>query len=154
MLLLGCGKHLPVDQVKLTPATSTEVLQVVRNSVAKVVLVNMWATWCGPCREEFPDLVRLNRDYAGRGLKIIFVSWDLDKETARKFLAQQGVDFPSYIKTDDESDQKFIENFEPKWSGALPATFIFDGTGQLRRNWEGKAAYEKFEQSVGELLSK
>ncbi len=98
--------------------------------------------------------MRLHRDYAGRGLKLILVSWDMDKETARKFLAEQGVDFPSYIKSNDESDPKFIDGIEPKWSGAFPATFLYDSTGRLRDSWEGKGTYAMFEQKVGVLLLK
>src|SRR5262245_4465900 len=50
----------------------------------KVVLVNFWATWCVPCREEFPDLSRLQKAFAGKGLRIIGVSTDFARETDRK----------------------------------------------------------------------
>src|SRR5436309_4814249 len=91
------------------PATSKSVLHAVREPGAKVVLVNMWATWCGPCREEFPDIVKLAKKYRDQGLRVVFVSWDVDEAVTRRFLAQQGVDFPSYIKADSERDPAFID---------------------------------------------
>jgi thiol-disulfide isomerase/thioredoxin len=113
-------------------------VQAVREPGAKVVLVNMWASWCGPCRQEFPDLVKLARNYRERGLRVVLVSWDDKAGDAQKFQQKQGVDFPSYIKSGDQSDTKFIEVFEPQWTGEFPATMIYDGTSKLRYYWEGK----------------
>src|ERR1044071_5693728 len=96
VVLAGCSRSQNVPPV--TPATSQEITKAARNSGAKVVLVNLWASWCGPCREEFPDLVRLQRDYESRGLKVIFVSWDDSPQIAAKFLARQGVSSASFIK--------------------------------------------------------
>src|SRR4029453_6213784 len=58
---------------ELRTATADQVLEAVRAPGAEVVLVNVWATWCAPCREEFPELVRLERDYRGRGLGLVVV---------------------------------------------------------------------------------
>ncbi len=153
-LLIGCQQatSVRVEDVRVTPVTATGIQQAVRNSGAKVVLVNMWATWCGPCREEFPSLVRVARKYQDRGLKVILVSADLDTEIAamKQFLAAQGVDFPSYIKA--EKDQAFIEAFDKRWTGALPATFIYDGAGNQQDFWEGKATFSDFEQQVVKVL--
>src|ERR1043166_8988326 len=120
------------------PATSKNILLAVREPGAKVVLVNMWATWCGPCREEFPDIVKRAKNYRDRGLRVVFVSWDGDDAVTRRFLAQRGVDFPSYIKADSERDPAFIDAIEPRWTGEFPATMIYDGTGKTRDFWEGK----------------
>ncbi|HYM81181.1 MAG TPA: TlpA disulfide reductase family protein, partial [Candidatus Limnocylindria bacterium] len=100
-----------------------------REPGAEVVLVNIWATWCAPCREEFPDLMRLNERYRDRGLRLILVSADFEDQLplARRFLAKQGVDFPSYLKTGD--DMRFINAMDSRWTGALPATLIYDGRG-------------------------
>src|SRR5579859_3044132 len=78
VLLASCGstKHVSVDDEHVTPVTSADVQRLVRDPGAKVVLVNMWATWCGPCREEFPGLVRVSQKYSGQGLKTILVSAD------------------------------------------------------------------------------
>jgi thiol-disulfide isomerase/thioredoxin len=147
-LLAGCQRSLP----PLTPVTSAELKEVIRRAGTPVVLVNMWATWCGPCRDEFPDLVKLQRAYANRGLKIVFVSWDTEVAVAQKFLAAQGVDYPSFIKSDKESDPQFIDGIEPRWSGAFPATMVYDAAGRLRAFFEGKKSYAEFESTVRRIL--
>ena len=135
------------------PASAADVLQAVRAPGARVVLVNVWATWCVPCREEMPGLIRLRRAYAERGLRLVLVSGDFssDADQAAAFLSEQQVDFPTYIKKG--SDMEFIDAFDPQWSGALPATFIYDGQGRLRFTIHGKASYEELEQKVRDVLS-
>ncbi len=142
------GQESPI----VVPTTGEEILQAVRDLDADAVLLNVWATWCRPCREEFPDILRLQREYRDQGLKVILVSGDFDTEIPQviEFLAEQGVDFPSYIKAG--SDMEFINAMNPEWSGALPATFIYDADGTMRHFWEGKASYVEFEQSILEAL--
>ena len=153
-MLVSCGQRASVnaDQVRVTPITASGVQQIVHNPGSKAVLVNVWATWCGPCREEFPGLVRLARKYQGQGLKVVLISADFDTDmgSVKRFLAEQGVDFPSYIKA--EKDQEFIDTLDKRWSGALPSTFIYDGTGKMQDFWEGKASFSEFEQKVSKLL--
>jgi len=156
VLFVSCGRtsHVRVEDVHVTPVTAADVQRLVREPGARAVLVNMWATWCAPCREEFPGLVRVARKYQGQGLKVILVSADDDKDMAqiKKFLADEGVDFPAYIKA--EKDQPFIDGLDQRWTGALPATFLYDGNGKLRDFWEGEAAFNVFEQKVVEVLGK
>jgi thiol-disulfide isomerase/thioredoxin len=143
---------LTPDQIDLRPATASALLDLIDQSRAEVVLVNMWATWCMPCREEFPDIVRLYREYAPRGLEVVFVSGDLEADVPQvlEFLAEQGVDFPSYLKVG--RDMEFIDTFHFGWSGLLPASFVFDADGSLRHFWEGEASYDVFESRVLEVL--
>jgi len=151
-MLTGCGEPKNLVLPTVSPVTSKEVLQATRDPAAKVVLVNMWASWCGPCRMEFPDLVKLKRDYESRGLKVVFVSWDDTPEIAAKFLAKQGVTTPAFIKSNAQGDQDFINNISPKLTGAIPATLIYDSTGKLRDLWEGAVSYEEFAQKVNAAL--
>ncbi len=151
----GCGRTpsgVTVADVVLHETTAQDLLKTVRTPGAKVVVVNMWATWCVPCREEFPDLVNLERNYRDHGLRMVLVSWDAEAAVARPFLAKQGVGFPSHLKTSQQGDTKFIEEFEPQWSGAFPATMIYDGAGKLRHFWEGKRSYAEFEEKVLDVL--
>jgi hypothetical protein len=94
----------------------------------------------------------LQRNYESRGLKVIFVSWDDNADIAAKFLARQGVTSPSWIKSDSQSDQDFLTGIEPRLTGAIPATLIYDGNGRLREFWEGAASYQMFEQKVQTVL--
>jgi thiol-disulfide isomerase/thioredoxin len=151
-VVTGCGEPNNLVLPTVTPATSKEVLAATRDSGAKVVLVNMWASWCGPCRMEFPDLVKLQKDYASRGLKVVFVSWDDRAEDAARFLAKQGMTTASFIKSSAQGDQDFINAISPKLTGAIPATLIYDNTGKLRDLWEGAVSYEEFSQKVNSVL--
>jgi len=158
-LASGCAPGAPqvaevtIDRVDLRPASAGELLEIIERSAADVVLVNVWATWCLPCREEFPDIVRLRRAYEGRGLEVVFVSGDLEADISQVqgFLAEQGVDFPSYLKVG--KDMEFIDTFYPEWSGLLPATFIYDAQRAVQHFWEGEASYEVFESRVLDVLN-
>lgn len=148
-LAAGAGGTEP----EVKPTDAPGLLAAVREGAAPVTLVNVWATWCGPCREEFPDLVKLERDYRDRGLRVLFVSADFDDQLgeAKQFLARHGVSATSYIKTGD--DMQFIDALDKRWSGALPATFIYDRAGKLRAFREGKADYRYFEHEVLGVLA-
>jgi thiol-disulfide isomerase/thioredoxin len=156
VLFASCGRtsRVRVEDVRVTPVTAADVQHLVHDSGAKAVLVNMWATWCGPCREEFPGLVRVARKYESQGLKVLLVSADdtEDMASVKKFLAEEGVDFPAYLKA--EKDQAFIDGVGKQWSGALPATFIYDNNGKLHDFWEGGVSFNVFEQKVVEVLGK
>lgn len=136
------------DVPALLAVTGVELQERVRSSPAEVVLVNIWATWCLPCREEFPALVRLARELPPERLDLVLVSADFpdQAEMARQFLAEQGVTFPSYIK--EGKDQEFIDAVSERWSGALPATLVYDRSRRLVRFWEGGASFEDFRAAV------
>lgn len=136
----------------LAPADAGRVLDEVRRPGARAVLVNVWATWCTPCREEMPDLVRLHREWADRGFRLVLVSGDFedDAEAARAFLGSVGVDFPTLLKA--EADMPFIDGLDERWSGAMPATFLYDGTGKLVDFWEGKADLATLRSKVARVL--
>lgn len=163
VVALGCSDQGQLEETRAAadeavapepiPATAADVLAAVREPGAEVVLVNVWATWCVPCREEFPDLVRVYRELEDRGFRLILVSGDFDSQlpAARAFLTEQGVDFPTYFK--EEDDMKFINTLSPDWTGALPATFLYDGSGTLREFWEGKASYEALSERVSTVLN-
>jgi thiol-disulfide isomerase/thioredoxin len=138
------------DTPPITEVTPAELMSEVRRPGAKATLVNVWASWCAPCRAEFPELLKLERDYRPRGLRTVLVSVDFEGADARSFLASQNVEFQSYLKTGD--DTEFINGLSPKWSGALPATFMYDSAGALISFWEGRADYQKFEQATLEAL--
>lgn len=137
---------------EILPADADRVLAAVRESGGRAVLVNVWATWCIPCREEFPDLMRLRRTYRDRGLELVLVSadWDEQLPAAKEFLAQHGVDFPTWQKTGD--DMKFINTLSPRWGGALPATFLYDAKGELRYFRQSKATYALLEDELLKVL--
>jgi len=116
----------------------------------KAVLVNIWATWCGPCVEEFPDIVKLQKDYADK-LRVIFVSTDFNREAALEFLEKQEVDWTTYFSKDTGED--FINSLSDKWTGAMPFTKILDINGNLVASWESSAEFKKFEKHVKQAIN-
>lgn len=153
LVTLGCRPAaVSADRIILEPVTSAEILANVRAPGAKATLVNIWASWCGPCRAEFPDLMAVTRKYRTDGLRVILVSVDLEQDlpAARQFLAQQGVNFPSYFKA--EKDHPFVNTLNPRWTGAIPATWIYDHAGNLAHFWEGAATAAEFEAKIKPLL--
>ncbi len=97
------------------------------------LLINFWATWCGPCRDEFPDLVRIDKDYKTRNLDFVIVSLDdpLEiKTTVPRFLQRMRAGMPAYLLNASEPDAA-INSVDPEWAGGMPATFLFDAAGQV-----------------------
>jgi thiol-disulfide isomerase/thioredoxin len=137
-----------------TPADAAAVHAEIGRPGASAVLVNIWATWCAPCREEFPDLLHVARELKGKGLRTVLVSADFQGEEAgaRDFLSEQGVDFGTFIRTGKDED--FVNGMHGEWSGALPATFVYDGSGRLVRFWEGKASYPVLKKRVQEAIAR
>ena len=126
------------------------MLKTIEGSQARIVAVNLWATWCIPCREEFPDLLQFRMEKQPAGFELLLVSTDLDPENdgTVAFLASMGVDFPSYLKEGD--DQDFLDRLSPDWSGILPTTIWFVD-GELRLTHEGKLDTKKLDEIWTEL---
>jgi thiol-disulfide isomerase/thioredoxin len=137
------------------------ILAEARASGAPLVLVNVWATWCDPCREELPDLLRVYRDHRGAGLRLVMISADdtdagaqvaavLSAATARAGIGH-ALDGTSYLKQDD--DMKLIDGLDPRWSGALPATFLFDAGGRRVRSWLAPVTFADVDAEIRARLS-
>jgi len=97
------------------------------------LLVNYWATWCDPCRDEFPDLVKIDRDYRAKGLDFIAISLDdlVDIKTAvPKFLLAMNAKMPVYLLNVADPEPA-INMVDKDWSGAMPATFLYDNNGKV-----------------------
>jgi thiol-disulfide isomerase/thioredoxin len=97
------------------------------------LLVNFWATWCEPCREEFPDLVQIDRDYKARGLEFILVSIDDPAEIKTgvlPYLKKMRAGMPAYLLNVPDPEPA-IKSVDETWGGELPATFLFDAEGQI-----------------------
>src|SRR6188508_1959298 len=97
----------------------------------KPLLVNFWATWCDPCREEFPDLVKIDLEYKGR---IDFITVSLDdveniSTSVPKFLTAMKSQMPPYLlRTDDENT--FIASIAKDWQGGMPFTALYAPSGE------------------------
>lgn len=143
----GAPAHVDVAEL---PA----IVAAIKAPGAQAVLVNVWASWCEPCREEMPDLVRFYRDHRAQGLRVVLISADDDEQRAEvaRILGALGFDGPAFIKRGN--DMSFIDALDPKWKGALPATFLFDGRGVRKRSWLGSVTYEDLRTRVSGLLNR
>lgn len=122
--------------------------------VGKALLLNVWATWCVPCKEEFPDLVRLAEAYRDRNVEIVGLSVDYPDEVESRikpFLQAQKVNFDVYVADFEDQDQA-INKLNPDWSGALPATFVFDTNGNQKVFLQGKQTYQEFQKRIEQQL--
>ncbi len=110
----------------LREATSQDIKAYLAGQPAKVTIVNFWATWCVPCREEFPDIVRVGQELQDQGVEVLFVSADFtdQREAVQQFLLDHGVEGVSFLK--NEADDPFISAFDTEWMGELPATIVFN----------------------------
>jgi thiol-disulfide isomerase/thioredoxin len=126
-------------------------------SRGRVLVLNFWATWCRPCVEEFPELLKLRREFGRRGLDVVFVSIDDDdagtKQKVLAFLTKRKASGRFYIKRKGD-DEAFISAVSPKWSGALPATLIYDSAGRVVEMVVDQMTYFELEKIVKPLLSR
>ena len=132
----------------------TEGLRKLLKPNGKPLLINFWATWCDPCREEFPDLVKLDTAYRGR-VDFITVSLDdlADIDTlVPKFLGEVKAQMPAYLlKTADESAA--ITMVAKNWSGNLPMTVLFAPSGETAYVRMGIIKYETITAEIEKVLA-
>lgn len=108
------------------------IKDLVKNNSDKLRLINIWATWCGPCVIEFSSFVDINRMYRGRDFEFISVSADApaNKEKVLKFLQKKQASNTNYLFSVDDK-YKLIEAIDPKWQGALPYTILVEPGGKI-----------------------
>lgn len=158
--VVGNADGTPVVQAPAAPNTSN-VKQIDIVGLKKLIkptgrplLVNFWATWCPPCTEEFPDLVKIDTDYRGK-LDVITVSLDdlADIDTyVPKFLADMKAEMPAYLlHTKDESAA--IRLIAKDWSGNLPMTVLYDGSGTIAYMRNGKIRVQPLRDNIDKLLA-
>lgn len=120
------------------------------------LVVNFWATWCAPCREEFPDFVKLRRRYDAGRLDLLLVSLDdiSDINTAvPDFLIESGAAaLPTYL-LNAADEGAAIALVDPRWGGELPATFLYDRSGRLVFNHKGRIDPAELQSAVDKALA-
>ena len=119
-------------EVPLEKVGSSELQALVANKTEKLRLINVWATWCGPCVSEFPDLVELQQWYGHRGFELVTISADNPKleKKVHKFLKAKEAANPNYL-FDSEDSYALIEAVDPEWQGALPYTMLVKPGGEV-----------------------
>ncbi|HEX9952688.1 MAG TPA: TlpA disulfide reductase family protein [Rubricoccaceae bacterium] len=148
--LAGCGAGstppaAPSDIVEVADASA--LVESVAGLGQEAVVLNFWATWCGPCRAEFPTFVRYDAEQAGQGVEVRFVSIDAatDLPAVRAFLDEHDVSEPSYLYTGTDDVTSALAMGV---GGAIPVTMILDGQGIVRHVTVGAMGYDDLAEKV------
>jgi peroxiredoxin len=126
------------EPVRLDTIGEAGLRELLKNNSDKLKLINIWATWCGPCVTEFPEFVSMNRMYRKRDFEFISISADepAKQSKALQFLQKQQASNPNYIFSGDNK-YKLIEAIDPNWQGALPYTLLVEPGGKIVYAREG-----------------
>lgn len=129
--------------------------QVLAKYRGKPVLVTFWATWCEPCRDEFPMIVELTKQYAPQGLSVFGVSLDNDADVhlVRHFLAKNQPTFPNYRQKPGIDVDAFYRGVNPAWSGTMPETIFYGRDGRIAGHFVGEQPRAAFEQGIRAILA-
>ncbi len=140
---LSCASRAP--QVSLRPVTHEQWQKELAALRGQIVVVDIWATWCAPCIERFPHMVRLSQQYNDH---VTFVSLSVDDrsdrkavEDARQFLVKQNATFRNYLM-----DENILQSFEKLDILGIPTVFLYDRSGRQRYNLNGNDPNRQFTQ--------
>jgi thiol-disulfide isomerase/thioredoxin len=141
----GIGALAPVDEAAFQ--------KLVESHKGKVVVYDFWATWCVGCRAELPKLVALEAKFRSQGFELVTISADEPEQDAdaERFLKRLAVRGTLYRKQPKDDDQ-FINSIDMKWSGALPALFLYDKSGKKVRSFIGETDMASLEAAIRRLL--
>ncbi|MDD5758587.1 MAG: TlpA disulfide reductase family protein [Desulfobulbaceae bacterium] len=112
----------------------------------KAVLINFWATWCGPCVQEIPSLISLQDEFGPQGLAVIGVSMDSNGEgPVKNLIAKTGINYPIVM-----GDAKISRDFGGIFG--IPASFLIDQSGTVRKRFNGWTSHEAFAEEIKQVL--
>ncbi len=139
-----------------TRAINAEEFQgLLKRDGSRPLLVNYWATWCDPCRDEFPDLVKIDEDYRSKGLDFIAISLDdlADINTeVPKFLRAMKAKMPVYLLNMSDPEP-VINAVDPAWGGAMPATFLYNPKGEVVYKRFGRVKTDELRAAIEKVIS-
>jgi len=154
--VLLAAAWLPVAQAdgRVQLATADEFVAVLAATSGKVVVLNLWATWCTPCLREIPDLMQLEHELAPRGVKLLAVGMDDPTELARvdAFREKFFPEFFSYLRNEPDMDT-LVSVVDPAWNELLPTTYLIGRDGKVVKRIQGKRSLDDFRAEVEALLN-
>ena len=142
-------------EAEIRAINADELRSLLKREAARPLLVNFWATWCDPCRDEFPDLVKIDEQYRSKGLDFMAISLDdfADIKTqVPKFLQEMHASMPVYLLNVPDPEPA-INLVDPQWGGALPATFLYNAQGQIVYKHLGRVNASELRAVIDKVLS-
>ncbi len=158
LLFLAAASTLAAQRNK--PQRDPEVIdgtgfqKILEQYHGKNVVITFWATWCEPCRDEYPMLNELAKQYAPQGLHVVGINLDDDGDIIlmRRFLARYKPIFPNYRKKKGD-EAAFNQSVLQGWNGALPATFFYAKDGRQIGHVLGEGTRATYEAAIRALLA-
>ena len=141
------------------PITAEELKSLTKPKDKNPVLINFWATWCGPCRAEFPDLVEIDAEYRAKGLNFFIVSVDdfaIIDTRVPEFLKDYDSTMPSYLINIEKRMQiaRAVRRIAPRFTDVYPFTVLFDGRGKLVYQKSGVVDAKILRRQIEKVLPK
>lgn len=129
---------LATEPVTVELADAQALTKLRQNGSGKLRLVNFWATWCGPCITEFPDLVKINRSFRHRAFELVTVAANFpdEKNAVLAFLQKNQASNQNLLFADTDK-YKSMAAFDPEWNGALPYTLLLGPKGEVLYQMQG-----------------
>ncbi|MGR3317152.1 MAG: TlpA disulfide reductase family protein [Candidatus Anammoxibacter sp.] len=125
--------------------TALELKKKIGRNRGKVIIVDFWATWCPPCKEEIPGFINLYKKYKDKGVEIFGVALDFDgNKKVKPYAKKMGINYPLFIGSFDMNEEYDVSG--------IPTTLIFDKKGNLKVRHVGFASQKEFENEILELL--
>lgn len=164
ILFSGCGgresaTHEDTDTAHSEANANVEIVAPqeletrIESTTHPISLVHVWATWCLPCVEEFPELVELHESGGITNVAVILLSADKtgDRDSVEGFLRDNHSPWGSLIA--ESIGEGLINRLSPDWQGGIPASFFFDSEGNLLEWWSGTKTKAEYEQTIKSLLA-
>jgi len=142
-------KNWQAKPVELNEIDVKGIKTLIKNDSPNLRLINIWASWCGPCVVEYPELVKLQRIYGARNFEFVSISADKisNKNTVHKFLKRNNSALTNYIFSEGDN-YKLIESVDPEWNGALPYTILVGPGGKIILKTQGEVDIPKLKKAI------
>jgi len=143
------------EPIRLEAVDLDGVKKLVKNDGNKLRFINVWASWCGPCAREFPDLVEIYRMYRGRDFEIVGINIDNPDEKAKvqAFLEKNQASYANYLYSGKDT-YALIDVVDPKWEGPIPYTLIVKPGGEVLYRHLGTIEPLEVKKAVVEYLGR
>ena len=142
--------------VTVSPIDTDALKGIITQQRERPLLVNFWATFCDPCRDEFPDLVKIDKDYRPQALEFVTVSLDdmsEIKSEVPKFLGSMKATMPAYLLNVSDPEPA-INLIDKRWRGDLPATFLFNEKGEVIYRHIGRINTPELRDAIEKAVKK